>query len=96
MMAGHRKEAEDAGFDVVLAAESFPVTAYTDVGALVYVLKAVPWEIPDFSVDRYAEPLLKLHHTLINEGRNFDVGFHSMPDGDAEAGRGGRGGSGGV
>ena len=78
MMEHHRREAEDAGFDVVVAAESFPVTAYTDVGALVYVLKAVPWQIPDFSIDRYAEPLLKLHHRLVNEERNFDVGFHSM------------------
>jgi SAM-dependent methyltransferase len=78
MMEGHRSDAMEAGFEIIVAAESFPVTAYTDVGALVYVLKAVPWQILDFFVDRYAEPLLRLHHTLVNEDRNFDVGFHSM------------------
>ena len=77
-MAGAREAAEGAGFSLIVAAESFPVTSYTDVGALVYLLKAVSWQIPDFTVDRYAEQLLKLHHTLVNEKRNLDVGFHQM------------------
>jgi SAM-dependent methyltransferase len=37
---------------------------FSDVGALVYYLKAVPWEAPpDFSVSRYQEQLLQLHRS---------------------------------
>jgi hypothetical protein len=28
-------------------------TSFADVGALVYCLRAVPWTVPDFSVDRF-------------------------------------------
>jgi hypothetical protein len=38
--------------------------SFTDVGAIVYYLKFVPWLVPDFSVDRYAEQLLKLQRQL--------------------------------
>jgi SAM-dependent methyltransferase len=37
---------------------------FADVGALVYFLKAVPWEVPDFSVARYADVLLGLQERL--------------------------------
>jgi SAM-dependent methyltransferase len=37
---------------------------FTDVGAIVYYLRAVPWLVPGFSVDRYLEPLLSLQRRL--------------------------------
>lgn len=42
--------------------------AFRDVGALVYYLKAVPWEVPGFSVARFAGALLELQRLLLAEG----------------------------
>jgi len=33
---------------------------FTDVGAIVYYLKAVPWLVPRFSVETHLQPLLTL------------------------------------
>lgn len=63
-------------FRVDRAAEEFPVTRYDDVGALVWYLKAIPWQIPDFTVDRYGERLLALHRRLERTGNSIDIGFH--------------------
>lgn len=37
---------------------------FTDVGALVYYLKAIPWLVPGFSVTTHLEPLLQLQERL--------------------------------
>ncbi|HEV8637768.1 MAG TPA: hypothetical protein VG370_26405 [Chloroflexota bacterium] len=50
--------------------------AARDLGAIAWYLKAVGWEIPDFTVDRYAEPLLRLHREMERTGQPIDVGFH--------------------
>jgi SAM-dependent methyltransferase len=38
--------------------------AFTDVGAIVYYLKAVPWLVPGFSVESHLRPLLALQRRL--------------------------------
>ena len=38
--------------------------SFTDVGAIVYYLKAVPWLVPDFSVKTHLQPLLALQDRL--------------------------------
>lgn len=55
---------EAAGLNVVTAEEWTGALRFTDVGALVYYLKAVPWLVPNFSVDRHLEPLLALQARL--------------------------------
>ncbi len=47
------------------------------MGAIVYYLKAVSWEIPDFSVDRYFDKLVEIH-TLIQSDGYVDVPFHQF------------------
>jgi len=42
---------------------------FTDVGAIVYYLKAVPWLVPDFSVERDLEALLMLQQRLESQGK---------------------------
>lgn len=37
---------------------------FADVGALAWFLKAIPWVVADFSVERHAEVLLRLHRDL--------------------------------
>lgn len=57
---------EDAGFEVK-SREWQGRKHVFDVGALVYYLKAVPWTVPDFSVDRYLKVLLELHQRILEE-----------------------------
>ncbi len=68
--------AEAAGLHMLRAEDAFIVSRYHDVGAIAYYLKAVAWEIPDFTVDRYAGPLLALHRRLARDDGPIEVGFH--------------------
>ncbi len=48
---------------------------FKDVGALVYYLKAIPWEVPGFSVARDRDVLLRLQRRLEREGQlSFEIG----------------------
>ena len=56
-----RAEAEAAGFVVERAEEWVGAMRFPDVGAFVSYVRIVPWQVPeDFSVDRYADVLLRL------------------------------------
>jgi SAM-dependent methyltransferase len=57
-----------AGLDIELSRSSWGSISFTDVGALVYYLRAVPWEIPDFSVERFTPELLGLQRRLESTG----------------------------
>lgn len=63
-----RQAAEDAGLIVTdLRAESLRAEFY-DVGAVVYFLRKVPWNVPDFTVARYRDRLAALHDRIQAEG----------------------------
>ena len=66
-----------AGFDILEQREEFLTERYADVAAVAHYLKAVPWEVPDFSVDRYFDKLLAMHALIVAEG-HLDVGFHQL------------------
>jgi SAM-dependent methyltransferase len=58
-----------AGFDVKVAEEAFPALEFYDVGAVVYYLKIVSWQISDFDVNTYHEPLMAIHHKIEQDGK---------------------------
>ena len=58
-----------AGFDVVDVREWSGRLAFTDVGAVVYYLKAVPWLVPGFTVESQAGKLLALQKQLDEQGQ---------------------------
>jgi SAM-dependent methyltransferase len=62
------RELESAGLRITDAGEEFPETVFADVGAVVYYLKAVPWQIEGFTVDKYRGPLLALHEMIQADG----------------------------
>lgn len=68
---------EMAGLRVVDGREEESVTRYHDIGAVVYYLRAVPWEIPDFSVERYYDRLAAIHRLIEADGP-LDVPFHTF------------------
>jgi SAM-dependent methyltransferase len=57
-----------AGLDIEIARSWWGTISFADVGALVYYLRAIPWEVPDFSVHRFTPELLGLHRLLGDSG----------------------------
>jgi len=57
-------ELESAGLRVTHVEEWQGRFRFTDVAAIVYYLKAVPWEVPGFSVDTHLDALLRLQAQL--------------------------------
>lgn len=66
---------EQVGFRVVKQLEDIYPQRFYDVGAIVYQLKAVPWQIPDFSIQGYFERLKAVHQQIQRDGY-VDVNEH--------------------
>ena len=66
-----------AGFNVLEVQEWSGSLVFTDVGAIVYYLKAVPWLVPGFSVTSHARNLFALQRQieiqgeLVYEAKNY-------------------------
>lgn len=60
---------ESAGLEVDDCREWSGQLAFTDVGAIVYYLRAVPWLVVDFSVDTHLAHLQKLQRQLDETGQ---------------------------
>jgi hypothetical protein len=58
------RQIRDAGLDIVDSREATLITEFTDVGAFAWYLKAVPWAVPNFTVERYRSALERLHERL--------------------------------
>ncbi|MFX0075940.1 MAG: class I SAM-dependent methyltransferase [Candidatus Hermodarchaeota archaeon] len=62
------KKLESSGFRVLEREENITSTRIYDVGAIVYYFKAIPWELPDFSVEKYHHKLEKIHDHIVKNG----------------------------
>ncbi len=67
-LEGEAKKLKDAGFEIIETREAFPETHISDIGAVVFYLKAVPWQVPDFSIEKYRERLLEIHRMIEQDG----------------------------
>ena len=56
------------GFSIATAHEQFTTTWFHDVGAIVYFMKALPWQAPDFAIERLLQPLRQLHARIQKDG----------------------------
>jgi SAM-dependent methyltransferase len=68
-------ELSDAGLLVVEGREDFPSTRFYDIGALIFYLKAVPWQIDDFSIEKHRAQLYDVHLMIEQQGW-LEVGGH--------------------
>ncbi len=59
---------KDAGLAIVTAEDWTGRFTFTDVGAIVYYLKAIPWIVPGFSLATHLDGLLTLQARLEKEG----------------------------
>ncbi len=63
-----RREAEQAGLEVVDLQSAALKVEFFDVGAVVYFLRKVIWTVPGFTVDRYRDRLAELHALIGRQG----------------------------
>ncbi|MDE2172734.1 MAG: class I SAM-dependent methyltransferase [Patescibacteria group bacterium] len=62
------RKMKDLSFKIIQSNEWKGTIRFTDVGAIVYFLKAIPWIVDDFSVDSHIEYLNKLQSILDKKG----------------------------
>jgi SAM-dependent methyltransferase len=62
-----KKSLEKNNFKIETEKEWFGKMEVKDIGALVYFLKAIPWIVKGFSVDKYLPVLKKLHQRICEE-----------------------------
>jgi len=63
-----RCDAESVGLRVLELQSERTRAAFFDIGAVVYLLRVVPWIVPDFTVERYESQLRALHDEICEEG----------------------------
>lgn len=69
------KDLEENGFDILKGMEEYPVQRFYDIGALIYYLKAIPWQVPNFNPEMYMDKLYQIH-CMIEQTGFFDVKQH--------------------
>jgi SAM-dependent methyltransferase len=68
-------ELEAGGFNILAAGEQFPVQRFYDIGALVFYLLAIPWQVEGFSAEKYENELFSIHKRIEKKGF-FEVKQH--------------------
>ena len=69
------QELRDAGWHIVTQKEDHPITRFFDVGAIIYYLKAISWQIANFTVGKYFDKLVEMHNRIQQE-HYLDVHSH--------------------
>lgn len=62
------KQLEAAGLDITYSEEYFPEERYFDIGAVVFYLEVIKWQIEDFSVEKYRQELGEIHNMIERDG----------------------------
>ncbi len=66
------EQLQKQGFRIIRQQEQFPIQRFYDIGALIYYLKAIEWQIPGFEPALYIEQLYSIHLHIASHGY-FDV-----------------------
>lgn len=69
---GLRDELMRAGFATCDVREAVIATRFFDIGAVVFQLRAVPWQAPGFDVARHRDQLRRIHDQIARTG-GFEV-----------------------
>jgi SAM-dependent methyltransferase len=62
------QQLNNAGFELLNIQEEYPQAEFTDIGAVVFYLRIISWQIADFNVDKYRDKLLAIHHEVLAHG----------------------------
>ncbi len=61
-------ELQEIGFKISEQKEDLVKTRFYDIGAIVYYLKAIPWQVPDFTIEKYFDRLTEVYNRIEKEG----------------------------
>jgi SAM-dependent methyltransferase len=59
------EQLQRAGLRVERSGVGFATTVFADIGALAWYLSNVPWGVPDFSIERHRDALVRVHGSPI-------------------------------
>ena len=62
------RQLQEAGFRITNVQEAHPEYSFLDVGAVAYDLRTRPWNVEDFSVEKYRDRLLAMHEHIAEHG----------------------------
>jgi SAM-dependent methyltransferase len=68
MLENEIRQLEEAGFQILRAEEAFLDSIFDDIGAVVFFLKIIGWQIPDFSIEKYRDRLLAMNEQIKDQG----------------------------
>lgn len=61
-------ELQETGFKTLEQKEDLVKTRFYDIGAIVYYLKAIPWQVPDFTLEKYFDGLIEIYNRIEDVG----------------------------
>ncbi|WP_245596032.1 class I SAM-dependent methyltransferase [Paenibacillus taiwanensis] len=64
-----------AGLEIIAQQEHKGITRFFDIGAIIYYLNIIEWQVENFSVERYEQQLRNIHDQLVTKGY-VDVTCH--------------------
>jgi SAM-dependent methyltransferase len=59
---------EAAGLVILNCLQAFPKSTFKDLGAVLFYLKVITWQIEDFNIEEYRPRLEALHRRILDEG----------------------------
>ena len=59
---------KEVGLSITEQKEDIIKTRFYDIGALVFYLKAIPWQVPGFTIEKYFERLKEIHAQIQKQG----------------------------
>jgi SAM-dependent methyltransferase len=69
------RELVESGFHIIDQREDYPSLEFVDIGAVVYYLKVISWQVSGFTIEKYYDKLARIHN-LIQETGRFVVTEH--------------------
>ncbi len=62
------QQLEQSDLQILRAEEELLDSTFDDIGVVVFFLKIIEWQIPDFSVQKYHDQLLEMHKYILANG----------------------------
>ncbi|MDR1099628.1 MAG: hypothetical protein LBL28_04030, partial [Treponema sp.] len=59
---------KDVGMKIAACGEHIGKMKFNDIGAVVYYLKCIPWQVKDFNIDKYYKKLEIMNEIIEKEG----------------------------
>ena len=63
------RELQQSNLRILDQKEEYPPVEFRDIGAVVFYLKAISWQVSDFSVEKYYERLVNIHNSIQETGK---------------------------